>query len=105
LKKNRIIFRADGSAGKGYGHVIRLLSLASMLNKKYICIFIIQQPDDFLKKQITSICDSIMILPLTTKFKNEATQLSKILDPEDIFVLDSYHTDIRYQSLIKKKMF
>jgi UDP-2,4-diacetamido-2,4,6-trideoxy-beta-L-altropyranose hydrolase len=105
LKKNRIIFRADGSAGKGYGHVIRLLSLASMLNKKYICIFIIQQPDDFLKKQITSICDSIMVLPLTTKFKNEATQLSKILDPEDIFVLDSYHTDIRYQSLIKKKCF
>lgn len=105
MKKNKIIFRADGSAGAGYGHVMRLLSLAAMLKNKYTCEFIIQRPDAFLKNQITSVCDSIIELPLTTKLKNEAAQLSKIINSADIVIIDNYHVDAHYQATIKKKCF
>src|SRR6218665_667206 len=84
---------------------MRLLSLAGFLNKKYHCSFMIRQPDDFLKKQILSVCDSITELPLPKSPAAEATAIARILDPEDIFILDGYHFDTRYQAVVKKGCF
>ena len=105
LKKNKAIFRADGSAITAYGHVMRLLSLAGILKKKYHLEFVIQQPDDFLKKQITAVCDNITEIPITTNFVKEATQLSKTIDDNDICIMDGYNFDTQYQAILKNKCF
>lgn len=106
LKKKRILFRADGSLAAGYGHVIRLLSLASILKKKYNCTFLIQQPDAFLKKQILEKCDELIELPASANFNKEAALLSqKYVKPDDLVVLDGYHFHTAYQDRLKKKCF
>ncbi len=54
LKNNKVFFRADGNSSTGYGHdVMRLLSLASMINNKFDCIFLTRHTDEFLLKQNT----------------------------------------------------
>ena len=75
--KPLIILRADGNLIAGYGHVIRLLSLASILKNKYKCIFLIQKPDDFLKLQIKTVCDEIVELPLSKNLTLEAKKIAK----------------------------
>ena len=104
-KKNKIIFRADGSTLTGYGHVMRLLSLAGFLNKKYRCEFMIRRPDAFLKAQILSVCDSVVELPLTGNLAKEAQEVASRAAPSDIFILDGYDFTTRYQSAVKKKCF
>jgi UDP-2,4-diacetamido-2,4,6-trideoxy-beta-L-altropyranose hydrolase len=106
MKQKRILFRADGNTVAGYGHVIRLLSLSSILRKKYICSFIIQNPDRFLKNQIIQSCDEIIEIPATKNLKKEVTFIAKnIVKPDDIVVLDGYGYDVNYQSEIKKHCF
>ncbi|MBA3704875.1 MAG: hypothetical protein H0W84_02935, partial [Bacteroidetes bacterium] len=77
VNKNRIIFRADGNLIAGYGHVIRALSLASMLRKKYNCIFIIQDPDDFLRAQIKRNCDKIIEITASKDLVKESIKVSE----------------------------
>jgi spore coat polysaccharide biosynthesis predicted glycosyltransferase SpsG len=105
LKKNKIIFRADGSTITGYGHVMRLLSLARILKKKYHLEFIVQQPDAFLKKQITTVCNTIKEIPITSDYRKEANQLQRMIQANDIVIIDGYNFDTPYQTAIKKKCF
>ncbi|MBA3972154.1 MAG: UDP-2,4-diacetamido-2,4,6-trideoxy-beta-L-altropyranose hydrolase [Bacteroidetes bacterium] len=106
MKKKRIIFRADGNLIAGYGHVIRGLSLATMLKNKYHTVFVIQEPDIFLQKQIKETCAKLITLPFTKNLSAESKHLSKnILDANDIVVLDGYGYGINYQKEIKKGCF
>lgn len=106
MKKNRIIFRADGDLVAGYGHVIRSLSLASILKKKYNCCFVIRNPDSFLKEQIIKVCDEIIEIPENVSYEAEAKKLAKnTVKPDDIVVLDGYHFSEEYQSAIKRSCF
>jgi UDP-2,4-diacetamido-2,4,6-trideoxy-beta-L-altropyranose hydrolase len=106
VKKKRILFRADGDVVAGYGHVIRSLSLAAMLRKKYRCVFIIQNPNDFLRAQIKEVCDEIIEIPTTKNIAKESERLSKkIIKPNDIVVLDGYNFKSEYQLQVKKACF
>ena len=106
MKKNRIIFRADGNVVAGYGHIIRSLSLAAMLKKKYHLVFIVQKTDDFLKKQIQNGCDELIEIPISNNGKTESKEIAKnILKTNDIVVLDGYAFDLNYQQEIKKHCF
>ena len=106
MKKNRIIFRADGNLIAGYGHVIRALSLASMLKSKYHIVFIIQKTDDFLKTQIKNICDEIIEIPVAKNPLTESKKIAKeLLKPSDIVILDGYKYDVHYQTAIKNNCF
>ncbi len=105
LKKKKIFLRADGDLTTGYGHVIRLLSLAGMLKKKYSCQFIIQQPEKFLKDQILAVCDSIIEIPVSNDYKKEVKHLSEKIKLQDICVIDGYQFDTSYQAVLKEKCF
>ena len=105
-KKKRILFRADGNSIAGYGHVIRSLSLAAMLKKKFECIFLIQSPNAFLKDQIQLICKKTIILPDSENMIKESKMLSKkFIESSDIVVLDGYKFDNVYQSRVRKACF
>ncbi len=101
-----IVFRADGNLIAGYGHVIRDLSLASILKDKYHTVFIIQDPDDFLRSQIKNTCDEIIEIPATKNLVDESKKIVKhILKPDDIVILDGYGFGTNYQAEIKKHCF
>lgn len=106
MKKNRILFRADGSNSAGYGHVVRALSLAAILKNKFHCVFIIQNPDAFLRNQVKNICDEIIEIPATENLAKEAESISKkLIKSDDIVVLDGYSFKTEYQTEIKKVCF
>lgn len=106
MKKHRILFRADGSVIAGYGHVMRLLSLAAMLEGKYRCVFMIREPDAFLKEQILSVCDELITLPGTGSYAKEAVSIAgSHLRKDDIVVLDGYNFTTAYQAKLKKSAF
>ncbi len=105
MKKNKIFFRADGSVITGYGHVLRALALASMLKEKYECIFVIREPDSFLKKQIEQICHAIVVIPESSGIKTELAVLKKHIGKNDMVVLDGYNFETSYQHKIKKFSF
>ncbi|MBC7411110.1 MAG: UDP-2,4-diacetamido-2,4,6-trideoxy-beta-L-altropyranose hydrolase [Bacteroidia bacterium] len=106
MKKHKLFFRADGSSTTGYGHVMRLLSVASMLNEKYDCIFLTQCPDTFLKTQIKLVCTKLIELPAHKNILQEAKYIADtILTSQDVIMLDGYNFDTNYQRTIKKKCF
>jgi len=77
MQKKRIVFRADGNNKIGLGHMIRSLSLASILKDKFKCIFITQNPSDYLKEEIKKECTNYFILPETINYKQEVKEISK----------------------------
>ncbi|MEQ1732919.1 MAG: UDP-2,4-diacetamido-2,4,6-trideoxy-beta-L-altropyranose hydrolase, partial [Bacteroidia bacterium] len=92
MKKHKLFFRADGSSTTGYGHVMRLLSVASMLNEKYECVFLTQSPDAFLKAQIKLVCNKLIELPTQKNILQEANYIADaILTNQDVIVLDGYN--------------
>jgi len=102
--KSRVFFRADGSSKIGLGHVIRSLALAEMIEGEFDCSFIIREPLQYLKNQIGKVCANIIELAETTCYTEEAVQISeKFLKSSDIVVLDGYHFNTEYQSILKAK--
>ncbi len=106
MDKNRIIFRADGNVVAGYGHVIRALSLASILKAKYRIVFIIQKTDAFLKEQIKNTCDELIEIPVSKNSDAEAKKIAtEFIRSNDIVILDGYGFDLNYQLEVKEKCF
>ncbi|RYD82268.1 MAG: UDP-2,4-diacetamido-2,4,6-trideoxy-beta-L-altropyranose hydrolase, partial [Sphingobacteriales bacterium] len=99
MNKPKIIFRADGNSQIGLGHLIRALSMVSMLKNDYDCAFAIQEPTDAIKNIILSECDEIIELPTTNDLLPEA-QFLAILEA-DCYVLDGYHFDLPYMQVLK----
>ncbi|MDJ1491718.1 UDP-2,4-diacetamido-2,4,6-trideoxy-beta-L-altropyranose hydrolase [Cytophagaceae bacterium DM2B3-1] len=102
MNKIRVIFRADGNAQIGLGHVTRSLALADMLRDDFECIFAIQQPSDAIRNQILEVCTSLIELPLATDYIQEATALLSRLQPTDIIVLDGYGFETLCQRVYKQ---
>lgn len=100
----KVLFRADGHAKIGLGHVFRSLALAEMLSDAFECHFLIRNPLPILRKQILSICKSIIELPENTNDLEEAAHITqKYLSGNEIVVLDGYHFITDYQQIIKNK--
>ncbi len=97
-----LYIRADGSLDIGYGHVIRSLALAEILNKKFNCFFIIHQPDNFLRVEILKICKSIIDIPKFSILIDEAIYLAKYISDNSFVILDGYKFSSDYQKVIKK---
>lgn len=102
MHKGRIIFRADGNRKIGLGHVVRCIGLIEMLNQNFECIFVIRHPDEKIKKLIGVHCKLIQLM--SRNLKEEAIELSAIINKEDILVLDGYYFDSEYQQSIKLKI-
>jgi len=101
LKKNRILFRADGNSKIGLGHIVRSLSLIEMLQTHFECFFLTRAPEDAIEKAITQYCS---LVQLESDIKNELEELFSILNKDDIVVLDGYDFNSEYQKIIRSKI-
>lgn len=101
--KPKIVIRADGGTSIGMGHVIRCLALADMLKDDFTIVFAIQAPAESVIKTIHSVTQTILHLPLTDDYNQDAENFTGFLEPTDIVILDGYHFKTAYQQAIKNK--
>ena len=101
--KQKVIIRADGGTSIGMGHVIRCIALADMLKNNFTITFAIQKPTDSVIKSIHLATETIVHLPVTDNYNQDAINFSQFLEPTDIVVLDGYHFQTDYQKTIKSK--
>jgi len=102
--KEKILFRSDGNAQMGLGHVFRSLSLIEMLREDYECHLIIKDPHKNLVTRISRICSHIIDLPAEKTWQQEIQHIiSNYLTGKEIIILDGYHFNYDYQKAISSK--
>lgn len=97
----KLLFRADGDAKTGLGHVYRLLSLVEIFKKEYDCLFITKNntPDSIFGNKY-----SVEKIPQNISIEEEVTWIAKSFSPENhIIICDGYQFVTAYQKRIKKK--
>lgn len=92
----RLIFRADGDAQTGLGHVMRCLALADMLRVDFDCQFVCYQPLPGLKALFQQ-----KRLPLTALQTQELPEFMSVIQPDDLVVLDGYLFDEAVQRSVR----
>jgi UDP-2,4-diacetamido-2,4,6-trideoxy-beta-L-altropyranose hydrolase len=96
----KVIFRADGNADIGYGHFIRTLGIAGLINNEFECVYVTQNPSEYQISEINKVCNQVIVLSKSDKhFEEFLTYLSK----GDIVVLDDYNVGSDYQISIREK--
>ncbi|GAA3996895.1 hypothetical protein GCM10022408_04410 [Hymenobacter fastidiosus] len=93
----RLVFRADGNATIGLGHVTRCLALAAMLAPDFEGIFAIHDPGPAVLRQIRAICPTVLVVPAFATLAQEADWLLSQLPPGQLVVLDGYQFTADYQ--------
>lgn len=85
------------------GHIMRCLALADMLKNDFNVAFAIQESKESVIKNIHSVTETILHLPLTADYDQDVNNFSQFLEPTDIVVLDGYNFKTNYQQTIKDK--
>lgn len=102
MEKGKIIFRADGNAQIGLGHVMRCIALGQMISDDFELYFAIQNPSSSIQKLLEADKFKVINLPQTTDYETDADNFIKILTGSEIVVLDGYNFKEPYQRVIKK---
>lgn len=92
----KLIFRADGNAQIGMGHVMRCLALAQMLNSPFR--FAIVRPAPEVVRLIEEANGSVV--PLAS---NDIGEFLTALTPDDVAILDGYGFDETYQRAVRER--
>lgn len=95
--KKRVVFRADGSLEIGYGHFIRTLGIAGLINDEFDCIYATISPTDYQLQEIRKVCSGLIELSKENSVEEFLTHLKK----DDIVVIDDYHSKGEYQQQIR----
>ncbi|HHG83582.1 MAG TPA: UDP-2,4-diacetamido-2,4,6-trideoxy-beta-L-altropyranose hydrolase [Bacteroidetes bacterium] len=95
--KRRVVFRADGNARIGLGHVVRSLALADVLREHFDLAFAIQRPTTEVADMVLKVCGRLLPLPQTDDLRADADAFCGELQPGDVVVLDGYRFDAAYQ--------
>lgn len=96
IKKTKIYFRADGNVQIGLGHITRCMALAGILKEEFECIFIVQNPSDYIRNILDEF--ELVEFPETKEYLEEAKLIaSKYVDVGNIIVLDGYNFTEAYQ--------
>ncbi len=97
----RLLFRADGNATIGLGHLVRLLALADQLRGLAPGIFLVREPTAAVAQLVAAAGWEIQPLPDHQPWLAEASWLAQsFVKPTDIVVLDGYDFGTDYQQLI-----
>lgn len=94
-----LLFRADGDAQIGMGHVMRCLALANMLQGEYAMQFAITEPTSTVRELIEAAGLSVNVLP---KSDPTSTFLATI-QPNQIVVVDGYSFDQSFQQSVRNR--
>ncbi|MET4105250.1 UDP-2,4-diacetamido-2,4,6-trideoxy-beta-L-altropyranose hydrolase [Hymenobacter sp. UYP22] len=98
----RLLFRADGNARIGLGHVMRLLALAEILRPDFPeQLFLIREPDEALVQQLTAAGVIVQALPNQPLPEEAAYLVRHLLHPTDVLVLDGYDFRYEYQNTVR----
>jgi UDP-2,4-diacetamido-2,4,6-trideoxy-beta-L-altropyranose hydrolase len=98
----RLVFRADGNATIGLGHLMRLLALADMLRGLASGIFLVREPTAAVAELVAQAGWDIHALPIQP-LQNEAdTLVTSFLQTSDVLVLDGYEFSLAYQQRLRQ---
>jgi UDP-2,4-diacetamido-2,4,6-trideoxy-beta-L-altropyranose hydrolase len=101
--KQKILFRADGNAAIGLGHIYRSCTLAQIVGDSFVTEFFVRNPSAALKQEIEACSQLITVLNEGADKETEIDILVGRAGSNDIIVLDGYHFDEQYRSLLKSK--
>ncbi|GAB3799784.1 UDP-2,4-diacetamido-2,4,6-trideoxy-beta-L-altropyranose hydrolase [Spirosoma humi] len=93
----QLLFRADGNAQIGLGHVMRCLALADMLTGDYIMRFALVEPATNVRSMIEQAGLSVISLPEA----DQRDAFLALIKPDDIVVLDGYSFDEAFQQSVQ----
>lgn len=97
---NQLLFRADGNAQIGMGHVMRCLALADMLNDEFAMRFAITDPTPAVRVLIETAGLAVIPLPDSA---DKATFWGAI-HADDIVILDGYSFDTAFQRAVRVRV-
>jgi UDP-2,4-diacetamido-2,4,6-trideoxy-beta-L-altropyranose hydrolase len=100
-ERTRVIFRADGNARIGLGHVMRLLALAEILREQFTCVFVIQEPSFEVLAQLRAVCEEAVEMTPQPAAGEPAWLRQHVLRPTDVLVLDGYGFELNYQEAVR----
>lgn len=102
FEERRLVFRADGNAVIGLGHLVRLLALADMLRGLAPGIFLVRDPSAAVSQLLATAGWPVHALSASQTFENEAEMLATgFLRPTDVVVLDGYNFSFSYQQRLR----
>lgn len=96
--KPQVVFRCDGNAQIGMGHVYRCLALAEMIYGEFNCSLVTTYLPEGLKLKTDIFFREVSILP---SFESHKKDFLGYLSGTEIVVLDNYYFDGEYQKKIK----
>jgi UDP-2,4-diacetamido-2,4,6-trideoxy-beta-L-altropyranose hydrolase len=97
---NHLLFRADGNAQIGMGHVIRCLALADMLKGHFAMRFAITDPTPTVQALIEAAGLSVLALPDSV----DKAAFWGDVHSENIVVLDGYSFDETFQRAVRARV-
>src|SRR5690606_22671263 len=101
--KKQILFRADGNAKTGLGHLFRLFAIVEMVKDDYDYVYF-TKPDSTIS--VIPEYYNYKVLPEHLDLNYEAWWLSEHFNPEETIVIaDGYQFNSVYQKKIKEKGF
>ena len=104
MNKPPVIFRADGSAQTGLGHLVRSGALADMLSDHFDCRLVYRECLKSLIEELQDTFSRVEVMPSGGAGGNEAEVLVRLLadweETNAIVVLDGYQFDADYQATL-----
>lgn len=106
MAKAQVIFRVDGNANLGLGHLVRSRALAEILRPDFDCTFVTRASDPASVADLARAGFATLTLPDTLSWEADAAQVcDQIARPGDIVVVDGYAFDGAYQEFVKARGF
>ncbi|QHV96264.1 UDP-2,4-diacetamido-2,4,6-trideoxy-beta-L-altropyranose hydrolase [Spirosoma endbachense] len=95
----RLLFRADGNAQIGLGHVMRCLALIDMLKGEFLMRFAIVEPTPDVRSLIGKAEAEVISLPASSSLP----AFLEVVEPQDVVVLDGYSFDEVFQQTVRSR--
>ncbi|GAB4039626.1 UDP-2,4-diacetamido-2,4,6-trideoxy-beta-L-altropyranose hydrolase [Spirosoma gilvum] len=96
---SRLLFRADGNAQIGLGHVMRCLALAHMLKNDFSMRFAIVEPT----ATIQSMIEQTGIVVLSLPASDSQSAFVNLIEGDEVVILDGYAFDESFQRSVRSK--